>query len=154
MTTFLMSGLKALNKKMEDITSYTYTITKVDELTVGSAEKPTGITLYDETTNDPYCVKMQGGYLKSIFGTCNDLANPNSAQITQITETQNTSTEEEEPVVEEPVEEEIIEEPVVEEPVVEEPVVEEPVVEEPVVEEPVVEEPVEEIIIENASTTN
>ena len=41
-------------------------------MTVGTAEKPAGITLYDEVTGDPYCVKMQNGALVSIAGECGD----------------------------------------------------------------------------------
>ena len=148
MSTFLMSGLKALNKKVEGMTSHTYTITKVEDLTVGSVERPTGITLYDETTRDPYCVKMRGGYLVSIFGDCNNITNPSSSVIgndnevitSETTETTETTNNEQN------TEEQNISEPENTETAVEESVTEEPVI--------VVEVPEEEIVIENTSTTN
>ncbi len=39
-------------------------------LTVGTHDKPTGITLYDEVTNDPYCLKMRNGAMVSEAGGC------------------------------------------------------------------------------------
>ena len=41
-----------------------------EKLTVGSSTKPTGITLYDEVTGDPYCLKMQNGVMVSLVGEC------------------------------------------------------------------------------------
>jgi hypothetical protein len=46
----------------------------VDELTVGSASLPSGVTLYDETNGAPYCIKMVAGVLQSISGTCDNRA--------------------------------------------------------------------------------
>jgi hypothetical protein len=42
----------------------------VERLTVGTAEKPSGITLYDEDTGDPYCLKIKNGGMVSIAGEC------------------------------------------------------------------------------------
>ncbi|HVY12767.1 MAG TPA: tail fiber domain-containing protein, partial [Alphaproteobacteria bacterium] len=42
----------------------------VDTFTVGSAEKPSGITLYDEDTRQPYCVKIKGGKMVNLPGAC------------------------------------------------------------------------------------
>jgi hypothetical protein len=42
-------------------------------LTVGSKEKPNGITLYDEETGEAYCVKIRGGEMVSEKGTCEEL---------------------------------------------------------------------------------
>jgi len=36
----------------------------------GTPEKPQGITLYDEITKEPYCVKVKGGAVVSEAGTC------------------------------------------------------------------------------------
>ncbi len=47
-----------------------------DTLTVGSSEKPTGITLYDDVTGKPYCVKISNGKLKNISGKCEDALEP------------------------------------------------------------------------------
>jgi hypothetical protein len=41
-----------------------------DKLTVGSAEKPSGITLFDEDTGKPFCVKVKGGALVHVAGAC------------------------------------------------------------------------------------
>src|SRR3989338_7765072 len=42
----------------------------VENLTIGSAEKPNGITLYDEVTGEPYCVKIVNGSLTPLPGVC------------------------------------------------------------------------------------
>ena len=42
----------------------------VENLTIGSAEKPNGITLYDEVTGEPYCVKIVNGSLTPSPGIC------------------------------------------------------------------------------------
>ena len=39
-------------------------------LTVGSQEKPSGITLYDENTGAPYCLKIVNGSVQNISGVC------------------------------------------------------------------------------------
>ena len=44
------------------------TVTK--ELNVGTADKPTGITIYDEVTGSPYCIKMSNGAMVTSVGTC------------------------------------------------------------------------------------
>jgi len=41
-----------------------------ESLTVGSAVKPSGITLYDEVTKAPYCLKMVSGAMVSVAGEC------------------------------------------------------------------------------------
>jgi hypothetical protein len=43
-----------------------------ESLTVGSSEKPTGITIYDEVTGDPYCIKMKSGQMVSVAGKCSE----------------------------------------------------------------------------------
>lgn len=42
----------------------------VDTLTVGSAQKPSGITLYDESTGAPYCVRIRNGAMVNTAGAC------------------------------------------------------------------------------------
>ena len=42
----------------------------LNKLEIGTKEKPSGITLYDEETNEPYCLKMSGGKMKSTAGAC------------------------------------------------------------------------------------
>ncbi|MEK9147801.1 MAG: tail fiber domain-containing protein, partial [Patescibacteria group bacterium] len=109
MTTFLMSGLKALNKKVETTVSASYNaissgynavVTKISKLTVGSAEQPTGITLYDRATKEPYCSYIENGYWKQQKGKCEDILvelnfeeNNTITNNEQNTETQNTNTQ-------------------------------------------------------------
>jgi len=45
----------------------------VARLTVGSRGAPAGITLYDETTGEPYCVMVSDGVLVNRSGACADL---------------------------------------------------------------------------------
>ncbi len=40
------------------------------KLTVGSAAMPSGITLYDEITKEPYCVKIVSGAVVPQAGAC------------------------------------------------------------------------------------
>jgi len=44
----------------------------VESLVVGSRDKPTGITLYDEVTGDPYCLKVVNGKIRTIVGECGE----------------------------------------------------------------------------------
>ncbi len=45
-----------------------------ENLTVGTPEKPTGITLYDDVTGEPFCLKVSNGKMKNLPGTCEDNA--------------------------------------------------------------------------------
>ena len=47
---------------------------KTDKLEVGSLEKPTGITLYDEDTGEPYCLSIASGVTKTRSGACDKLS--------------------------------------------------------------------------------
>ncbi|MBI2053203.1 MAG: tail fiber domain-containing protein [Candidatus Sungbacteria bacterium] len=40
------------------------------KVTIGSADQPSGITLYDEVTKDPYCVKIVSGAVVPQSGAC------------------------------------------------------------------------------------
>ncbi len=42
----------------------------VETLKIGSPEKRTGITLYDEATGDPYCLSIKNGQTKTAPGEC------------------------------------------------------------------------------------
>ncbi|MFA4819229.1 MAG: hypothetical protein WC621_05300 [Patescibacteria group bacterium] len=42
----------------------------VDTFTVGSPEKPTGITIYDKTTKEPYCMFIDNGEIVKTKGKC------------------------------------------------------------------------------------
>ena len=67
----------------------------VESLTVGSSEKPSVITLYDEVSGQPYCLKIYNGNTLSVAGACEVAP---------------------EEVVEEPAPEEVVEEAPAEEP--------------------------------------
>jgi hypothetical protein len=41
-----------------------------EHLTVGSREKPAGITLFDKVTGNPYCVQVSNGALVNLAGDC------------------------------------------------------------------------------------
>ncbi|KKR79796.1 MAG: hypothetical protein UU24_C0002G0032, partial [Candidatus Nomurabacteria bacterium GW2011_GWA2_40_9] len=42
----------------------------VDTLKIGSRDKRTGVTLYDEVTGEPYCLSVANGATKTIAGEC------------------------------------------------------------------------------------
>jgi hypothetical protein len=46
----------------------------VDTLKVGSPTNPTGITLYDQVTGDPYCLSIANGVTKTTQGECQTIA--------------------------------------------------------------------------------
>jgi len=46
---------------------------ETESLKVGSPKKPTGITVYDEDTGEPYCLKVKSGQMVSIPGECGSL---------------------------------------------------------------------------------
>jgi len=50
---------------------------RVDELQVGSSDKRTGITIYDEDTGQPYCLKMKAGAMISQAGQCGEPTSQN-----------------------------------------------------------------------------
>ncbi|MEK7185184.1 MAG: tail fiber domain-containing protein [Patescibacteria group bacterium] len=43
-----------------------------EALTIGSSEKPSGITLYDEKNGEPYCLKIKNGKIINVRGECGD----------------------------------------------------------------------------------
>jgi len=51
-----------------------FTNLTAETLTVGSSARPSGITLYDETTGAPYCVKVVNGAATTVAGACTDIA--------------------------------------------------------------------------------
>lgn len=56
-------------EKVEDGIAYVRSMV-VGTLKVGTPEKRTGITLYDEETGDPYCLSIANGQTKTIEGEC------------------------------------------------------------------------------------
>ncbi|MCD5384477.1 MAG: DUF5011 domain-containing protein, partial [Candidatus Pacebacteria bacterium] len=45
--------------------------------TVGSEAKPSGITIYDKSTGEPYCLEIDNGAMVNTPGTCEELAQDN-----------------------------------------------------------------------------
>jgi hypothetical protein len=93
LTPFIISALQEVNVKVDalaaevammkaqigaqnslvSVAGTTVTILKdlvVDNLTVGSASKPSGITLYDETTGAPTCLRVRNGQTITTAGAC------------------------------------------------------------------------------------
>ncbi|MFA7193728.1 MAG: tail fiber domain-containing protein [Candidatus Paceibacterota bacterium] len=65
----LANKLGELAKRIDEIDLVGGFIAK---LTIGSSEKPTGVTLYDEVTGDPYCMSVRNGDMVTKFGECTD----------------------------------------------------------------------------------
>ncbi|KKW46329.1 MAG: hypothetical protein UY96_C0006G0001, partial [Parcubacteria group bacterium GW2011_GWB1_56_8] len=51
---------------------YSFENLKVQNLELGSSERPSGITIYDVSTKNPYCVIVENGVLKSVPGKCGE----------------------------------------------------------------------------------
>ena len=66
---FFSSGIKSVADGVVYMTNLV-----VDNLTIGSAEKPVGFTIYDKTSNAPFCVSMIAGVLASEPGNCQAVA--------------------------------------------------------------------------------
>jgi len=64
--------LSSLGAKIVDSIAYFKNLV-TDTLTIGSREKPTGITLYDEVTGEPYCLSIANGDTKTRAGACDTL---------------------------------------------------------------------------------
>ncbi|HRH26059.1 MAG TPA: tail fiber domain-containing protein [Candidatus Paceibacterota bacterium] len=70
--------VKTINEQLETISYESFmanTLTSLKKLvvetfTVGSQENPTGITLYDEVTGEPYCVKIKNGKMTTTELEC------------------------------------------------------------------------------------
>jgi len=57
----------------------------VNNLTIGSAENPTGITLYDEVTGEPYCLSVRNGISVANAGNCSVVSSGTSTTTTPST---------------------------------------------------------------------
>mgnify|MGYP001595152467 FL=1 len=44
----------------------------------GTVEKPIGITIYDEVTKEPYCIKVKNGVMVTTMGKCSEQSSANS----------------------------------------------------------------------------
>jgi len=87
----------------------------VENLQIGTPEKPTGITIYDRATGQPYCVYVENGETKTSPSECQNTQNPPPAEEQTEVQPEQPSTESTEPPAEpsvsEPIEEPVIEEP-------------------------------------------
>jgi hypothetical protein len=68
-TDSLKSSLASFGVFVSDAFTHIKNLT-VDSLTVGSSSNPTGVTLFDENTKQPYCLTIADGSPKSTSGTC------------------------------------------------------------------------------------
>jgi len=64
------------------------------KLTVGSSEKPSGITLYDEATGEPYCLLVRNGDMVTRNGACDDPNSGDTSSTYSTGESSNSSLEE------------------------------------------------------------
>jgi len=68
-TTLFANALRSLRVKFVDgVVNMAAVIAQ--NLTIGTKENPTGFTIYDEVTGEPFCVKMRDGKLTPIAGEC------------------------------------------------------------------------------------
>lgn len=44
-----------------------------EKLEVGSSEQPAGVTVYDEDTKNPYCIKVKSGISVTVSGPCSSV---------------------------------------------------------------------------------
>jgi len=65
----VLQGLENLGTRILDGIVYMRNLA-TGNLTVGTSGRPTGITLYDEVTGEPYCLKIANGSPVSVQGTC------------------------------------------------------------------------------------
>jgi hypothetical protein len=112
-----------------------------DRLILGSPEEPTGITLFDEVTGEPYCLSVRNGDTVSRSGECGEETNDDPAPAPEPTPEPTPEPPAEEPSTEEPAPEEPSETPPPTEPEPEAPAVEEPPATEESADEPASEEP-------------
>jgi len=59
---WLVEGLRGLG------VSLGHGIARIANLEVGTPENPNGITIYDQTTKEPYCITVDGGQMKQVKG--------------------------------------------------------------------------------------
>ena len=75
-----ISSVSELIGKFSDLFADKITVRNAvaETLTVGSQEKPAGITLYDEVTKEPYCFSIANGAPKATPGVCVSTSNQQS----------------------------------------------------------------------------
>ncbi|MEX2055273.1 MAG: hypothetical protein WD972_03760, partial [Candidatus Andersenbacteria bacterium] len=82
-------------KKVENGVAYLKGIV-VETLTVGSPDKPSGITIFDKTTKQPYCLEIDNGEFVKTAGKCGEdeeTQNSNTDTTSEEIATEETTTE-------------------------------------------------------------
>jgi len=75
----VLKGLASLGVKIADGIAYfndlvVEGLASVGSLIVGTPEKPSGITLYDKVTGEPYCLSISNGEMTSAQGECDSVS--------------------------------------------------------------------------------
>jgi hypothetical protein len=86
--TAIKNSLASFGVFLSDAMTHISNLT-VDTLTVGSKEKPTGVTLFDKNTGNPYCLYIQDGLTTTTSGSCESL--PTSTSTVTYTTSSSTS---------------------------------------------------------------
>ncbi|MES3005335.1 MAG: tail fiber domain-containing protein [Patescibacteria group bacterium] len=76
--------LASVFSKIEDGIAYVKTIV-VERFTIGSSEKPAGITIYDQATGAPYCIQVVNGTMVNVSGACGITSSAPSSSSTDTT---------------------------------------------------------------------
>jgi microcystin-dependent protein len=90
----IYNTLTELTQKIEELTSKSVNVAAgvITKLTIGSQEKPTGVTFFDEVTGEAYCLTVRNGNIITRLGGCSEdfeetpNNNSNSAPIINIEE--------------------------------------------------------------------
>ena len=69
-TDFFASMVKSALQKLSS--TFIDTILSVKGMVIGSASQPSGLTIYDQTTKEPYCMKINNGAVVTSVGVCSD----------------------------------------------------------------------------------
>jgi len=89
----IITYLASLGTKIMDGIAY------FKNIVVGSPDKPTGITLYDTATGEPYCLQITNGVPVSIPGECGIASGAEATLDTQISTTTPTTSDLESPII-------------------------------------------------------
>ena len=81
---WILDGLKALGADIEQgiikVESLIAQTIQTGQLQVGSADQPTGITIYDTVTKQPVCIFSANNILQSLPGKCQDVISATQSQ--------------------------------------------------------------------------
>ncbi len=82
-SSFMIAVVDSLSQTFASATTY-FKDMVVEAMTIGKADKPTGITFYDSVTGEPYCLKMANGVQVTTTGIC--VANAPTGTVSDITQ--------------------------------------------------------------------